>query len=269
MSLRNFMQRGAGRIAREFRRASGGPFPSRRDRRLIVHCAHHRVGSAWFTRVLRTVAEEYGLHFQNCTQADLRPDTDVFLQDHSLVDLTRLPRHRGSHMIRDPRDVIVSRYFFHLWTVETWVHVPDAKYGGRTYQEYLNSLDQEQGILAEIDRFADYGLVHMRDWNYANPDFLELCYEAIIKDEEAVFRRLFGHYGFRPEAVDRSVEIARQFSFERQTKRKVGQVDAKSHLRSGRPGEWRDVLSERHRLRCKEVFGDALIKLGYETGDDW
>jgi len=123
--------------------------------------------------------------------------------------------------------------------------------------------------LAEIDRFVDYGLAHMANWNYNNPNFLELRYEAIIGAEEQAFRRLFTHYGFRPDAVERSLEIANRFSFERQTKRKVGEVQAKSHLRSGRPGEWRDVLSERHKARCKELFGQALITLGYETGSDW
>lgn len=269
MSFGDLVRRGAGRIGRELRRARGGPFPGRADRKLIVHCAHHRVGSAWFTKVLDAISDEYGLHFQNCRQVDLRRDTDVFLQDHSLVDLARLPPHRGSHMVRDPRDVVVSRYFFHLWTKETWAHDPQVEYGGRSYLEYLNSLDQEAGILAEIDKFADYGLGHMANWNYANPDFLELRYEDIIRDEDGEFRRLFVHYGFSPAAVERSLQIAKQFSFERQTKRKVGQVEAKSHLRSGRPGEWRDVLSDRQKARCKEVFGDVLIRLGYETGYDW
>jgi hypothetical protein len=269
MSFASFFQRGADRLRRELRRARGGPFPRPEDRKLIVHCAHHRVGSAWFTRVLSAISDEYGLRFQNCRQPDLRSDTDVFLQDHSLVDLTQLAPHRGSHMVRDPRDIVVSRYFYHIWTKELWAHDPQAEYAGRSYLEYLNSLDQEAGILAEIDKFADYGLAHMADWNYANPDFLELRYEDLIRDEEGQFRRLFTHYGFRPAAVERSVEIAKQFSFERQTKRKIGQVQAKSHLRSGRPGEWRDVLSERQKARCKEVFGDVLIKLNYETGYDW
>ena len=269
MSLGSLVHRGVGRLRRELKRARGGPFPRPEDRKLIVHCAHHRVGSAWFTRVLSAIAEEYGLRFQNCKQAELRRGTDVFLEDHSLVDLTRLPVHRGSHMVRDPRDVVVSRYFFHLWTKETWAHAPQPEYDGRSYLEYLNSLDQEAGILAEIDKFVDYGLGHMANWNYQNQDFLELRYEDLIRDEDGEFRRLFLHYGFSPAAVERSTQIAKQFSFERQTKRKVGQVEARSHLRSGRPGEWRDVLSDRQKARCKEVFGDVLIKLGYETGYDW
>ncbi len=269
MSLGSLLRRGTGRLRRELRRARGGPFPRPEDRKLIVHGAHHRVGSAWFTRVLEAVAEQYGLRFQSCRQDELRRGTDVFLQDHSLVDLAKLPPHRGSHMVRDPRDIVVSRYFFHLWTRESWAHEPQAEYGGCSYLEYLNSLDQEAGILAEIDKFVEYGLGHMANWNYHNPDILELRYEDLIGDEDAGFRRLFVHYGFSPAAVDRSVEIAKRFSFERQTKRRVGQVQAQSHLRSGRPGEWRDVLSDRQKARCKEAFGDVLIRLGYETDHDW
>jgi hypothetical protein len=227
------------------------------------------MGSGWFTTVLQAISDEYGLHFQSCEQKDLRLDTDVFLEDHSLVDLARLPPHRGSHMIRDPRDVVVSRYFYHIWTKESWAHVPHSHYGGRSYRDYLNSLNQEMGILAEIDKFADFGLGHMANWNYTNPDFLELRYEDMIRDEEGQFSHLFTHYGFDAAAVERSVEITKRFSFEQQTKRKIGEVQAGSHLRSGRPGEWRKVLTDRQKARCKEVFGDVLIKLGYESGNDW
>jgi hypothetical protein len=209
------------------------------------------------------------MRYQKCGQPELRRETDVFVQDHSLVDLSRLPPHRGSHMIRDPRDVVVSRYFYHLWTVESWAHEPKAEYGGRSYQEYLKSLDQEAGILAEMDKFADYGLAHMVNWCYGNPDFLELRYEDVIRDEEGCFRRLFAHYGFTRAAVERSVVIAKRFSFENQTKRKIGEVQPKSHLRSGRPGEWRHLLSDGQKARCKEVLGEALIRLGYETSKEW
>ena len=243
---------------------------TRSGSKLIVHCAHHRAGSTWFGHVLRAVADEHGLRFQKCRQAELRFDTDVFFQDHSLVNVSELPSHRGSHMVRDPRDLIVSRYFYHLWTKETWANAPRAEYSGRSYQQHLNSLDQEMGILAEIDTFAEYGLAHMANWRYdTDSDFLELRYEDVIQDEDGAFCRLFAHYGFSPAAIERSVRIAKRFGFEIQAKRKVGQVQEKSHLRSGRPGQWRDVLSDQHKARCKEVFGHLLIKLGYETGQDW
>lgn len=251
------------------RRALGALRPRPRDRKLIVHCAHHRMGSEWFSSVLQTISSEYGLLFQSCAQEDLRHDTDVFLQNHSQVDLTRLRPYRGSHMIRDPRDAVVSGYFYHLWTAEAWAHIPRPKYGGRSYREHLNSLDREAGILEEIDRFAGYDLKPLADWDYADPDFLELRYEEVIRDEEGHFRRLFAHYGFAPAAVERAVEIAMGFSFERRSGRKIGDVRERSHLRSGCPGQWRDVLTDRQKARCREVFGDVLTQLGYESGRDW
>jgi hypothetical protein len=269
MNPRSLVQRGVHRLVRVLHGARGAPFRSRHERRLLVHCAHHRVGSTWFGNVLRAVGEEYGLRFQKCAQEELRPGTGIFVQDHSILDRDRLPPLWGSHMIRDPRDVIVSRYFYHLWTREAWAHIPQERYGGRSYQQYLNSLDREQGILAEIDLFIEYGLSHMVDWDYQQPEFLEIRYEEIIQNEEEGFRRLFTHYRFSEAAVTRALDIARRFSFENQTRRKVGQIQTGSHLRSGRPGEWREVLSERHVARCKEALGDALVKLRYEEGDSW
>lgn len=245
------------------------PFAEREERMLLVHCAHHRQGSRWFKNVLRAIADEYRLRFQDCVQEGLRPDTDIFFQDHSLVDLSKLPPYLGSHMIRDPRDVIVSRYFYHLWTEETWAHIPRPEYGGRSYQDYLNSFDQGHGLLAEIDKFVDYGLQHMVEWDYHNPSFIEVRYEEIIADEESVFRRIFRHYGFSAPAIEASLRLAKRYSFESQTKGTIGEVQTNSHLRSGRPGQWREVFSAQSMARCKEVLGDALIELGYETGHDW
>jgi hypothetical protein len=253
----------------EIRRAIRSPFAQNTPRNLLVHCAHHRQGSTWFGSVLRAIADEYGLRFQSCGQEALRPDTDIFLQDHSLVDVTKLPPYVGSHMIRDPRDVIVSGYFYHLWTKEKWAHAPMQEVGGRSYQEYLNSLSQEDGILYEIDDFVTHDLQHMVEWNYDNPNFVEVKYEEIIADQESVFRRIFRHYGFNTAAIKTSLGIAKRRNFESRTKRKVGEVLPKSHLRSGRPGQWREVFTAGHIARSKEVLADALIKLGYETGHDW
>ena len=33
-------------------------------------------------------------------------------------------------MIRDPRDVIVSGYFYHQWTDEPWANEPRPELGG-------------------------------------------------------------------------------------------------------------------------------------------
>jgi hypothetical protein len=141
------------------------PFVDRQNKPLIVHCAHHKAGTVWITNVLRSVSSKYGLRFQvsNDWSETLAPSTDVYIQNNSFVDIPKLPAFRGSHLIRDPRDMVISGYFYHLWTKEPWVHVPmkertadqkahwpyfsESEFGDLTYQEYLKSMDQEEGIL--------------------------------------------------------------------------------------------------------------------------
>lgn len=232
-----------------------------------MHACHHRTGTKWFERVLGAVAVDFGLRFRQCEQRDLRPSTDIFMQNHSRVDIGQLPPYVGTHVIRDPRDVIVSGYFYHRWTWEKWTQIPQDEFGGLTYQGYLNSLDQHSGLLAEIRNTK--AVREMVGWDYGNPNFLELKYEEIIRDEESAFSAIFEKYGFDESSIQRSVQIARQFSFANVTNRALGNVEEGNHLRSGRSGQWRDHFSEEHKAVFIDVFGDALVELGYETSNDW
>jgi hypothetical protein len=172
-------------------------------------------------------------------------------------------------MIRDPRDVVVSGYFYHLWTDEKWAHIPRDEWAGKTYQELLKSVDQSDGLIIEMRRFVEKDLQEMLAWDYALPEFIELRYEDVIADEAGLFSRMFQHYGFRPDAVERATQLAMGLSFERVSKRRLGEVQESSHLRSGRPGQWREVFSREHAALFKELAGPALIKLGYEADETW
>jgi hypothetical protein len=254
------------RLQREIRGATRNPFPG--ERRLIVHACHHKTGTVWFKRILRRTCATHGLVFHAGAQDELRPDIGVFFQQKGRVDLERLPPFRGSHMIRDPRDMIVSGYFYHQWTQEPWALVPDDRYGGLSHQEYLQTLSPADGLLVEIDAFASGpDLRDMLAWSYGHPDVMELRYEDVIADEERSFRALFEHYGFTPAAVERCLGVAHEFTFARQ-KRLEGDRRT-SHLRSGRTGQWRELMEPVHVERVKERLGDALVQLGYESDLDW
>jgi hypothetical protein len=171
-------------------------------------------------------------------------------------------------MIRDPRDLVVSGYFFHLWTDEPWAHRPRPDYGGRSYQQYLKDLDRDTGLAAEIERIGP-SIRRMLAWNYADPRFLELKYEEVMTDEQAAFRRIFRHYGFSDGAVETAAAIAGQHSFTSVTGRKVGHKAEHSHLRSGQSGQWHEVLTPAHRAHFKELYGNAVVALGYDRDNDW
>jgi hypothetical protein len=167
-------------------------------------------------------------------------------------------------MIRDPRDVLISAYFYHLWTEERWANLPDARFEGRSYRDELNRCDRHDGLLLEMERMCRGELLReMLAWDYSQPEFLELKYEDVIADEAACFDRVFRHFGFADPDVRAGLEIVERMSFRRVAGRNVGEVGAASHLRSGRPGEWRTHLGAAHLERWQELAGDAVTRLGY------
>jgi len=158
--------------------------------------------------------------------------------------------------------MIISGYFYHLRTEEPWVFEPQEEFGGLGYQAYLQSLDKEAGLMAEI-RFASRNhIADMLAWNYHDPNVLEMRYEDVRADEATSFTRFFTHYGFHQNAVKKSVELAAHFSMNNVKKNT-------SHIRSGQPGEWRRHLNGEHIAAFKELTGDAAVRLGYEPNGDW
>jgi len=236
---------------------------------VLVHCAHHKIGTVWWGNILGAVASRCGVSYGEVSETEFPESADVYLFRHSRdFDRSCLAGRpfRGTHMIRDPRDVIVSGYFYHLWTTEPWANRPNARYGGRSYREELNRLDQHDGLLLEIERIWRDQLRDMLAWDYSQPEFLELRYENVIVDDVGSFEQVFRHFGFADHEVSEGLRIVEQMSFRRVAGRKVGQVGAASHLRSGRPGEWREHFTADHLDRWQELGGDAAVaKLGYDA----
>jgi hypothetical protein len=240
------------------------PWPDASAALQIVHCSHHKVGTVWFTQALRAVAREYGLVFARGGERGAA-DADVVLYRHSREfspDRSRRA-YSGSHMIRDPRDVVVSGYHYHLHTNESWVHVPREEWGGATYQDHLTSLPQHEGLLVEIRRASGGALRDMGTWSYRQPEFIELRYEDVIGNEWATFRDVFLHHGFTTSAAERAADLCDTFSFDKQAGRAVGTVDPTSHLRSGKPEQWRELFTDEHRRLFEELNPGLVEHLGY------
>ena len=237
----------------------------------ILHGCHHRCGTVWIFNILWEVAAENGLIFLNSETSKWVTDADIVFYPHSRVDFKPLSHYVGSHMIRDPRDAIVSGYFYHRWTKEKWCRTPREKLGGKSYQQYLNSLNQDEGLAVEI-RGADNLITDITDmmcWNYYNPRFLELKYEDLITREHELFQKLFGHYGFKKSAIERACSIASRYSFKQVARRNLGEIGPKSHFRSGAVGQWKEVFKPQHKDLFKKLYPQVLIQLGYEKNETW
>lgn len=77
---------------------------------------HYKVGTSWFKNILSAIAEEFACEFIHSYPARLSGLPAIFFQGRPL----EVGEFRGSHMIRDLRDVVISVYYYHLWTNEKW-----------------------------------------------------------------------------------------------------------------------------------------------------
>ena len=259
--------------------------------RLLAHFSYHKCLTLYFQRVMQRLATEFGFawlpFYDDATgfaEAALgRGDARLLvLTDSDTVPWQALPEFRGSHFVRDLRDLVVSGYHYHLWTREAWCTAPGFpwhRYTDRpefawvepdrsqrptagSYQSYLQQLGSERGLLMEM-LFRTPCIEQLRRWDFGREDILELRYEDVVGNEEAAFSRLFEHYGFTPSAAARGSELVREFRLENQPRRE------RTHVRSGASGQWRAHFTPRHVDCAKALFGDVLTRLGYEDSDGW
>ena len=227
---------------------------------------HHKTGTVWMMKIFIQICLKFGWNFFSEKQEKLPRDFDIFFQDHSLFDLNDLQmEYRGLHLIRDPRDRIVSGCFYHQKSQEKWLHIKKDEFGGLTYQEKINSYDSlDDQIMFEMNNAGLWDIQQMLNWNYTNPAFYEVKYEDLILDENLfLFHNIFTFLGFPGKGIPEILRIAYDNSLF------SGNLEKSIHIRSGEPRQWEKYFKHSHKIRFLELFDDALIKLEYERNDDW
>lgn len=246
---------------------------------LAVHGAHHKMGTVWLATTLRDIARQFDLVFQQAPHSldrpPVGPDTDIYFDGHTRFDPSTLREFKGSHMVRDLRDVVVSGYHYHLWTDEGWANRPlnrgqrkrfgvDLAGPDITYVELLNSLDRTDGLLVEMRRLEPL-CAQLEAWDFDDPRILELHFEEMMEDGERLFVEMFRWWGFDDEHAERAAEIA----MSRHISRIKGRGNTDRHLRSGRAQQWVAEFEPVHIEAAKERFGGLLVRMGYEADLDW
>jgi hypothetical protein len=190
------------------------------------------------------------------------------VNNHAL-DLDRFDDVRVTRFIRDPRDLIVSGYFYHKRSAEKWCDIVDpgeqgwldrpgqtaAASAGRSFARYLNDESLEDGLLAELG-FRRRHFDSMRRWNASDPRVELFRYEEILGNEVEVFDRIFRFYElpFYSRGIGR--HYARKFCASKRASRST-------HIRDARAGQWRKIFTSKVVNRFNDEFGDLLEALGY------
>ena len=231
----------------------------------ILVGTHHKTGTVWLHTIFRDICAFHSLKYlKNELDCHIH-EYDILFDGHSNFQFELLKEpHKGIHLIRDPRDIIVSATFYHQKSKEKWLHLPRQEFDGMTYQEKINSFSSfDDKMLFEMDNSAGKNIKDIKDWNYNNPNFIEVKYEDLIKDRNLkLFHKIFEFLGFKGKAIPSSLAIAYNNSLF------SGKVDGK-HVRSGKGKQYQKYFKNIHKKRFNELFGNILIDLGYEESENW
>ena len=244
----------------------------------LIHCSYHKCLTVYYRRVMHALFNRclpwsagyrhYNSHLDDF-YAGFRRQRVASVNNRAL-DLGRLDRFRISRFIRDPRDLVVSGYFYHRRAAEPWVtieaptaddwyfangRVPEGlRDRGCSFAEYLRSIPEEEGLLAELE-FRQHHLESMAAWPERHPDVITLRYEEIVGDEARAFGRLFAFYGL--SRLERALGdwLAKRYSIRR--------MAADPHVRDPAFGQWRKHFTPRVRRAFDSRYAGLLRRLGY------
>jgi len=239
-----------------------------------VVATHHKTGSVWMCRVFKQIATKLGIPFVKIApgrEPSAAPGIPaIVFSNHSnfrsLPGLLERPKTKIVHLIRDPRDIVISGMHYHRDAREQWLHRPDPDLDGMTYQQKLNSLsDDHSRYLFEMQHNAKRTIKGMRRWNYSLPNAMECKYEDLINDVEMVtFTKMIVHLGFTPDEQN----LCRKYFWDRSLFGNAKKIKP-GHVKSGSSQQWREAFDRQLAGKFIEEFGDSLIELGYENDNSW
>jgi hypothetical protein len=163
-----------------------------------------------------------------------------------------LPEARFVHVIRDGRDVALSR-----WKRAVKGRAPAEKIA-KTWRRRIRKAREQAGDV----------------------EYMELRYEDLVTDTEASLHRVCEHIGlefdpvmlrYHEDASERLAEMSRDLPGESGDVRHSGEERMAAHALTSKPptsariAAWREEMSPEDRIAFEDVAGELLAELGYEV----
>ncbi len=250
--------------------------PMSLDAPLRAYFGHHRSGSTWLFRVFREIVEDRLGH-----RLLYAPSEQSFGGDLAATSTTRgfeflayvnadfrrirsVPV-RAIHVVRDPRDLLVSAYYAHAYShpTDSWPQLDRLR-------PVLRAAPLETGLLLELD-FCSNVFDDMATWPDQWPGILRIHFEELVASPWPRLREAFAHLGFLDQLAETELrEIADRHDFEHLSGgRQPGETDPSSHYRRGVAGDWREFLTPAVRRAFEHRYGRLLRQYDYERDDGW
>jgi hypothetical protein len=177
-----------------------------------------------------------------------------------VVERVCSPRFVPYFIFRDPRDVVVSHVFY--------VTDMEARHVHHEYYQSLPDFDSRLrvSIMGRSDGEIEFPDIAARFAPYLgwldHKEVMSIHFEDLINDRVSALTHIIDHFlasvplhTSRPmilDSLESSIDPQRSPTF-----------------RSGKTGEWRKYFTEEHKKIFKDVAGDLLMRLRYESDNDW
>lgn len=245
---------------------------------LYCVATHHKDGTVWMKQVFCAFAKALDIPmigmWSDRQLADVPQDQPVFLVNwHGWFPraIWDNPAARFFHVIRDPRDVLLSGWQYHQTAGpkgEKFLHTERADLGGKTYQQALNRIEKtDDQILFEMREKHAVTVQEMLDWPYEDPRQITLRYEDLMQDGDcSLFKSALQHLGFDQAAIDQGAKAFwNKNLFGGQSKDQARQ----GHVQSGAISRWASELPQAVGATYEQEYGTALKRLGYSENSTW
>ena len=252
---------------------------------LILHCSYHKCLTKYFARVFESIyninflgIENYR-HFNsyiNEFYSSLDNYKALSVNNHS-IDFDRIPRdYRLTRFVRDPRDLIVSGYFYHKRGAEDWCkikaptkadwecvngNIPSQMKPHESYFDYLNRVPIEAGLYAEIE-FRKYHFASMTKWPTDNNKIMLIKYENLLGNEEQTFENIFDFFELSlfKKRIGLRTASRLKAGTKFQKKSHLGE-----HMRTPVSGQWKSIFSNNVKEKFERDHGDLIEYFGYDN----
>lgn len=243
-----------------------------------IHCSYHKCLTVYLSRVIEALfrsplADGTYRHFNSRLEefnSEYSGYSVASVNNH-VLDLDSLGDFRITRLVRDPRDLVVSGYLYHRRGAEDWCDAPvpsDERFrvvnghvsselaqSGLSFKNYLQSVSEEQGLLAELD-FRRYHFESMAAWPTDDERVRVFRYEDIVGSEASVMYKILRHLKFRKDQA----ALGAVFSQRRSAARVAG---SHAHVRDPRSGQWRSRFTPLVEKVFEERHGELLDRYGY------
>ena len=256
----------------------------------VFIATHHKAGTVWINSTFRRISKLCNYPFIHLNTGEtgwqIRPDKREYMlaelrhaqsanapgaivvDYHSTTpDLLDIPNAKGVHLVRDPRDMLISAICFHQTSDEIWLDQPDPQFGGQSFREKLLGYSSvADRIRFELDTYMGQEIRRMGDF-LDRPDhgsmFRTVRYEDLIRDHDLVlFHELAIHLGFRGlELVQAQQAFWNQSLFGGM--KDVVDTEDHTHIRDAAPEQWREGLTPETLDLIHQRVSPIIERLGY------